>query len=265
MFEVCRFWFPFNLLTSVDQESRFLWWRSVTLSSSNTWGRPGFILRSVWIHKRHFWPPTPHIFYYHNALNMSCKEDLWHRQYFHFRKFFSFLFWNIQHRSAAFWLSMFREGNKTSVECLLSSSSGFINCIKLWVGYLTSYVLVFDLPWSFCLISSWYTSEDTQVRYTLDPKYWDQKCFKNNKILSINHPFNKFHGDLTIYPMKWRVSPSNVVEAGNLSYAQSPCQPKKGICSNWYTYKFQLWQWKVKAEEMPDNYINKIQSNHFCF
>ena len=150
MFEICRFWFPFNLLTSVDQESRFLWWRSVTLSSSNTWGRPGFISRSVWKHKRHFWPPTAHK-WQDISPHMSCKEDLWHHQYSHSRKICLILFWNIQHRSAAFWLSMFREGNKTSVECLLSSSSGFINCIKLWVGYLTSYVLVFDLPWSSCL------------------------------------------------------------------------------------------------------------------
>ena len=152
MFEICRFWFFFNLLASVDQASRFLWWRSVTLSSSNTWGRPGFILRLVWKHKCHFWPPTPicnRIF--HHTLNMSCKEDLWHHQYSHSQKICLFLFWNIQHRSAAFWLSMFREGNKTSVECLLSSSSGFINCIKLWVGCLTSYVLIFDLPWSSCL------------------------------------------------------------------------------------------------------------------
>ena len=152
MFEVCRFWFPFNLSTSVDQESRFLWWRSVTLSSSNTWGRPGFILRSVWKHKRHFWPPTPHICNrkFHHTLNMSCKEDLWHHQYSHSRKICLFLFLNIHYRSAVFWLSMFREGNKTSVECLLSSSSGFINCIKLWAGYLTSYVLVVDLPCSSC-------------------------------------------------------------------------------------------------------------------
>ena len=91
MFEICRFWFPFNLLTSVDQESRFLWWRSVTLSSSNTWGRPGFILRSVWKHKRHFWPPTAHM-WQDISPHMSWKEDLWHHQYSHSRKICSFCF-----------------------------------------------------------------------------------------------------------------------------------------------------------------------------